>query len=81
MRSRVLARRVAWQVWSTGRDEVRHTPYNKVLPAPLTSFAPTYMARCVCGARTEWRVLSGSRFVSPQMEGHVGNTRTLGDIA
>jgi hypothetical protein len=32
---------------------VRRTPYIKVLPAPLTSFAPTYMARSFCGPETE----------------------------
>jgi hypothetical protein len=42
--------------------------------------APTYMARGVRGARTWWRVFSGSRFVSPLVVGHVGNTRTLANI-
>ena len=34
------------------------TAYNKVLPAPLTSFAPTYMARGVRGLGTKCSVFS-----------------------
>ena len=47
-----------------------------MLPAPLTQFAPTYMARSICGENGVARILPGG-FVSLQMVGHVGNTRAL----
>jgi len=65
--------------WSSDRVEAG-TSHNKVLPAPLPAVAPTYMARGICGEETEWRVSSFSRFVSPPVVGHVGNTRTLSNM-
>jgi hypothetical protein len=47
-----------------------------VLPAPLTTFAPTYMALSESGSRTKCSAFSGRRF-TVSVVGHVGDTRTL----
>jgi len=44
-----------------------------MFPAPLTSFAPTYMALNECGPRTECNVASGWKSLALRWLGHVGN--------